>query len=477
MPDDREVWEMEPKGMMEYFQSSKHKLGESIADLVDNAFDAGAQHVEIDVSWYGEGGKPFIAIFDDGDGMDAGSISAAMSLAKRRDDRPETDLGLFGIGMKISSLAQANDVTVLSKPKHESEVAIRRISANHIKQTNVNEVFRFPSGTNIWKGVERKFFEENWSTVVLLEDLHKLERTLRRPDKRIVATFRDELKRLEVHLGLTYERVLDSDSKLQLTLSHNGKTRDIKPIDPFMQHERDVRFGSLRYEVFIPTDSNGMTYQIPVTFHIIPHRKRRKDSKRSNRCEKGYRKARDMQGVYYYRNHRLIKYGGWEGLFGETSDEHGKLGKIEINVPGPLYRHFGLDPNKTGFDLPGDFAMRLQRVANEKRQWGQIARGEKKTFTGAAQHRYDNEGKKANSAGNKKRGATKPTTTPSDSSSETARPTVNAPAAATKKKRAPKPKQVVVKIEEQETEVLVRIDRNRPGADDLLRIIREWEVE
>ena len=90
MSDDREVWEMEPKGMMEYFQSSKHKLGESIADLVDNAFDAGAHHVEIEVSWYGEDEKPYIAIFDDGDGMDAGSLSVAMSLAKRRDDRPET---------------------------------------------------------------------------------------------------------------------------------------------------------------------------------------------------------------------------------------------------------------------------------------------------------------------------------------------------------------------------------------------------
>ena len=121
MSDDREVWEMEPKGMMEYFQSSKHKLGESIADLVDNAFDAGAHHVEIEVSWYGDDEKPYIAIFDDGDGMDAGSLSVAMSLAKRREDRPETDLGLFGIGMKISSLAQANEVTVLSKPKHGSE--------------------------------------------------------------------------------------------------------------------------------------------------------------------------------------------------------------------------------------------------------------------------------------------------------------------------------------------------------------------
>ena len=58
MSDDREVWEMEPKGMMEYFQSSKHKIGESIADLVDNAFDAGAQSVEIEVSWYGDEEKP-----------------------------------------------------------------------------------------------------------------------------------------------------------------------------------------------------------------------------------------------------------------------------------------------------------------------------------------------------------------------------------------------------------------------------------
>ena len=128
-----------------------------------------------------------------------------------------------------------------------------------------------------------------------------------------------------------------------------------------MKHERDGRFGSVQHDVLIPTES-GITYQIPVTFHIIPHRKQRREPSRSNQAEKGYLKANDMQGVYYYRNQRLIKYGGWEGLFGETNDEHGKLGKIEIDVPGPLYRHFGLDPNKTGFDLPGDFAMRLQRM-------------------------------------------------------------------------------------------------------------------
>ena len=72
MSDDREVWEMEPKGMMEYFQSSKHKLGESIA-ICGNALMPGL-NVEIEVSWYGDDEKPYIAIFDDGDGMDAGTF-------------------------------------------------------------------------------------------------------------------------------------------------------------------------------------------------------------------------------------------------------------------------------------------------------------------------------------------------------------------------------------------------------------------
>lgn len=464
---------------MEYFQASKYKLGESIADLVDNALDAGAERVEVDIGWLGDDEKPYIAIFDDGDGMDATALSSAMSLAERRDDRPEEDLGLFGIGMKISSLAQADEVTVFSKLKHGSEVALRRISAPTIRSENTNEILRFPTRTEIWGHVERKFREEGWSTVVLLEDLHKIERTLRRPDKKIKTTFREELGRLEVHLGLVYERVLKMARGPDIAIIHNGKKITIEPVDPFMKHERDGRFGSIQREVLIPTTSEGNTYPIPVTFHIIPHASKRKDESRCNRVNRGYLKANDMQGIYYYRNQRLIKYGGWEGLFGETNDEHGKLGKIEVNVPASLHRHFGLDPNKTAFDLPGDFAMRLRQLADEKYLWGQIANGERKSFTGAAKHRYkfEGEGKNAKAASKKERANTPPNTATRASSLESTSATVNTPAAATKKKRAPKPKQVVVNIEEQETEVLVRIDRNRPGADDLLRIIREWEVE
>jgi hypothetical protein len=476
--DEREVWTHSPRGMMEYFQAAKHTFGESIADLVDNGLDAGADRIEIDVSQFGDDRVPYIAIFDNGDGMDVEALSNAMSLANRQEGRPDTDLGLFGIGMKISSLAQADEVTILSKPKHGSSIAIRRISAPFVKDNDANEILRFPTGSDVWKHVERRFHEEGWSTVVVLEGLHKMERRLRRPGRNIRDTFREELQRLEVHLGLVYERILSKTKGLNISLSHNGHAKSIEGIDPFMSHERDATFGALSHETRIETEHEGTSYHILVRYHIIPHTKLRQNKSKCYRVNKGYKKANDMQGIYYYRNDRLIKYGGWEGLFGEANDEHDKLAKIEIQVPGNLHRHFGLDPNKTSFELPGDFASRLGVDARAKRQWGQIEKGAKKPFLDAAAYRYRNEGKKAATkkpkppvGGDKKVGkdTNPPPTTPEGV-------TVNPPATEVRRK-APKPRQVVLTISEQASEVVVRIDRTRDGAEDLLRIIRQWEVE
>ena len=58
---------------------------------------------------------------------------------------------------------------------------------------------------------------------------------------------------------------------------------------------------------------------------------------------------------------------------------------------------------------------------------------EKKSFTGAAKHRYDNEGKKAKTSLRKEGSKTKPAPTTKAGSAETGGPTVNAPAAATKR--------------------------------------------
>ena len=73
------------------------------------------------------------------------------------------------------------------------------------------------------------------------------------------------------------------------------------------------------------------------------------------------KKANDMQGLYLYRNSRLIQYGGWYKMYGDTTEEHNKLGKILIDLPPEYSKQFGLNPTKSEIKLPLDF---LEKSSN-----------------------------------------------------------------------------------------------------------------
>ena len=97
-------------------------------------------------------------------------VRKAMSLGVEQ-DRKETDLGVFGIGMKLSSLAQANQVTVLSIK--DGKKSVRRIDATWIKENNENRIFKHhQAGSQVYETSYDKMVEEGWSTMVLLEDVH-----------------------------------------------------------------------------------------------------------------------------------------------------------------------------------------------------------------------------------------------------------------------------------------------------------------
>ena len=73
------------------------------------------------------------------------------------------------------------------------------------------------------------------------------------------------------------------------------------------------------------------TVDVKIRFVIIPHTNNFDDSRRCKAVNRGYKKANDMQGLYLYRNSRLIQYGGWHNMYGDTTEEHNKLGKILID--------------------------------------------------------------------------------------------------------------------------------------------------
>ena len=73
MSDNRENttsnWDSDPGGMMDYYQAMSYTLGQSIADLVDNSYDAGAERIDIGIDLDGFSQEPFIRILDDGKGI------------------------------------------------------------------------------------------------------------------------------------------------------------------------------------------------------------------------------------------------------------------------------------------------------------------------------------------------------------------------------------------------------------------------
>jgi hypothetical protein len=88
---------------------------QSIAEFVDNAFQANARRVSVAITRVDNEDWPLeITITDDGDGMDATAIARALTFggSTRFDDR--RSLGRYGMGLPNGALSRARRVEVYS---------------------------------------------------------------------------------------------------------------------------------------------------------------------------------------------------------------------------------------------------------------------------------------------------------------------------------------------------------------------------
>ena len=62
-------------------------------------------------------------------------------------------------------------------------------------------------------------------------------------------------------------------------------------------------------------------------------------------------------------------------MYGDTTEEHNKLGKILVDLPPEYSKQFGLNPTKSEIKLPIEFLERVKAIADEEKAWGDIKRG------------------------------------------------------------------------------------------------------
>jgi hypothetical protein len=167
-------------------------------------------------------------------------------------------------------------------------------------------------------------------------------------------------------------------------------------------------------------------------------------------------------------------------MYGDTTEEHNKLGKILVDLPPEYSKQFGLNPTKSEIKLPIEFLERVKAIADEEKGWGDIKRGKKLTFSQAFDYRYRNEGKKKKKLAASGGQAMQPTPRPNPSSGQPL-PSQPAPSPPTRPRRQQPTsntvKQVVLSIDETGSETLVRLDKSRDGYEDLMTKLRMWQID
>ena len=108
----------DPTSLLESMRAVGYTLETAIADIIDNSITSKAK--VIDVVW-DPTDNPYLAILDDGIGMDAALLTNAMRHGSYKDKnkRDIEDLGRFGLGLKTASLSQCRKLTVISKKNGE----------------------------------------------------------------------------------------------------------------------------------------------------------------------------------------------------------------------------------------------------------------------------------------------------------------------------------------------------------------------
>ncbi len=294
-----------------------HSLESAAADLVDNSIDAGATRVLLRFV-IRNGLVARFTVVDNGRGMTPDQIDSAMTLGMQRDRAPQ-GLGHFGVGLKAASFSQASLLTVLSRK--DGVVVGRRVPRDsEARGFAVEEL----STTSIdaalaagWSG-----FQFQSGTIVIWEQV----RTCPKSSDRTVTSLYLERKVASIrhHLGLVYHRLIEQ-KRVRIDIDvydtdadDAGFPFDVAPVNPFAYS----RSGADGYPKSLTAQLGDASASLEC--HIWPPRS---DSRMYKLAGIPVDRA---QGFYFYRNDRLLSFGGWAGAAHESKRR--RLARVSIDI-------------------------------------------------------------------------------------------------------------------------------------------------
>lgn len=377
MPSADDPFHLPPSAprMFQVIGNLGHNLPVAVADVVDNSIAARATSVNIRYP-RPENGAPWLAITDDGHGMDPTGLLEAMRFGADR-DYADRDLGKYGIGLKAASLSQARSLTVASRTA-DSGISALRWDQDHIERTME------------WRLLEPEL--QSWEEEVLFGPLRDRAgtvvlwtkvmppRAVRRRSRRLSKDLPDDaygraLHDLELHLGMVFHRFLSNRTRSGRTIELMLNGRRVEGWDPFLRHHEATKpMSPFAESVPGPGDQDC---PVAVAPFVLPNKAQFESDREFNRAGYDGRWA-DRQGFYIYRADRMIQAGGWSDIW--QRDEHTKYLRVAVSFDPELDDVFEVNAAKMSVTLPPLLARGLKgnlkeaRKAARKRYKDQAAR-------------------------------------------------------------------------------------------------------
>ncbi|WP_167140545.1 ATP-binding protein [Diaminobutyricimonas sp. TR449] len=341
-----------PERITESLRDTGYVLNTAIADIVDNSIAAHATRVEIELALDPRGRLRF-SVADNGDGMSAAGLVNALKYGSARRDDPAS-LGKFGLGLKTASTAFARRLELTSRDRASGlastaiwdldEVSKHGWTVEQLAEpdpfdsTRLDEVSPNSSGTVVrWKKIDRVLRDYQAPTGThAVKAVKKLDESLRE------------------HLSLVFQRFLDvADTRApNVALFVNGAA--IEAWDPFGHGATELVDRSIRVQTG-PDEEATMTLRV-----VVLPRKAELQAMFGDDGPKRARLGNKMQGIYVYRENRLIHGPDWLGLW--VQEPHFTLSRAELSFDHLLDDAFQVDIKKSRIDLDTSLISALSKM-------------------------------------------------------------------------------------------------------------------
>jgi hypothetical protein len=343
--------------VIEGLRDTGYQFSTAVADVVDNSIAAEADKIDIFLKQDFRG-RITLRIYDDGLGMSEMELENAMTYGSKA-RKSKASLGKFGLGLKTASTAFCQKLTVVTRDKSSGPLHEAVWDLEHVRQTDKWEALKGEAEES-----ERKAFDEilkgQRGTLVMWDDVDRLMKTYKDPAGAAARNAFDKIvENLRAHLAMVYQRFLDPGDKRARTVWMNLNGSPVKAWDPFMRGISREE-GDESIDVDLP---DGKKASFTIRAFILP-RKEEMD-------EETWRRAKlkgEMQGIYVYRENRLIHGPDWLNLF--TIEPHYTLIRVEFSFDHRLDEAFQIDIKKSQILLDEGIASFVEEFLTPRRRAG-----------------------------------------------------------------------------------------------------------